>query len=139
MANYHYRSEPAILLKNVSTKEMDLLKGLTLYIENPDDMGESRLVWAVSHGMSEKPDVKCPITGTPAIKTMLGIGPAEFWIRGNGLAKDIAGARRDMNLHKLTTDDPYPTMREPGEADDLAHRLRRGGKYNPKTQYFQVP
>jgi hypothetical protein len=33
-----------------------------------------------------------------------------------------------MNLHTLVNNDPYAGMREKGEVDDMAQRLRAGGK-----------
>lgn len=132
MPTYHYRSEPAIKLKDV---DVDKLKGYELFIENPDDFGDSRLIWIVTHSMFGATEVKCPITGQPAIKTILGCEPT-FYFKGEGLVRDKAGAYRDMNLHRLQQDDPYGHMRERGEKDDLIHRLKNGGKFNPKTQYF---
>lgn len=57
------------------------------------------------------------------------------YIRGDGYL-DKSGCHRDMNLHKLTTDDPYASMRESGEADDLKIRLQRAGNHNPRPKYF---
>ena len=64
------------------------------------------------------------------------------YVRGKGFA-DVAGRRRDLNLFKMTTtdengnsNDPYKQYREPGEADDLVHRLKKGGTQNTKTVRF---
>jgi hypothetical protein len=59
------------------------------------------------------------------------------YIRGNGWL-DKEGRRRDMHLWKLKNDDPYANMRERGEADDMATRLRRGGMFNKKQKHFQM-
>ncbi len=96
---------------------------------------ESRIVWEVSHSIAESPEILCPHCGAKAQRTMLGINTT-FYFRGEGLVRDKAGARRDMNLHTLLNDDPYAHMRQPGEVDDMANRLRKGGQHNPNRQYF---
>lgn len=93
----------------------------------------SPLVWVVVHGMSESPEVKCPVCGSNASRVIRGASAT--YIRGNGYL-DKRGCQRDMNLFKLTQEDPYGYMRQPGESDDLANRLRRGGKFNPKTKHY---
>lgn len=93
----------------------------------------SPLVWEVEHGMFEAPEVKCPICGSDAVRVIQKTSAT--YIRGNGYL-DTKGCHRDMNLFKLTQQDPYAGMRQPGEADDLANRIRRGGKFNPKTKHF---
>lgn len=94
------------------------------------------LVFEVKHGMHEKPVVTCPKCGkhNTAI-TFIGVTPPPFYVRGYGWL-DVKGRRRDMNLHKLVNDDPYKNMRQPGEKDDLAHKLRKGGKFNSKPKIF---
>lgn len=78
----------------------------------------------------------CPrCHGQNTEKTFIGVGPPICYVRGNGYL-DRAGCHRDMALHKITTDDPYDYLREPGEAEDLANKLRRGGQHNPHTKYF---
>lgn len=59
------------------------------------------------------------------------------YIKGNGWL-DVKGRRRDMNLYKLQNDDPYGHMRQPGEKDELAAKIRKGGKHNPKPKNFYV-
>lgn len=51
----------------------------------------------------------------------------QCWVRGNGLVKDKAGAKRDMHRHKLKYEDPYASMRVSGEKDFLSDKFRRGG------------
>lgn len=61
------------------------------------------------------------------------------YVRGNGYL-DKEGCKRDMNLFKLTEKDsdtgesldPYKSMRQPGEVDDLKLKLKRGNKKKPK-------
>jgi hypothetical protein len=58
------------------------------------------------------------------------------YILGDGyLDKD--GVRRDMNVSKLQTDDPYADMREPGEVDDKIASFKKAGKKDgkPKKHY----
>jgi hypothetical protein len=84
--------------------------------------------------MKEKPTIKCPqCNGIKTHVTFISV-PVTY-IRGYGWL-DKAGRRRDMNLYKLINDDPYNHMREKGEKDDLANKLRKGGKFNPKRRHF---
>lgn len=84
------------------------------------------IVFEVRHGISEKPTIKCPLCGKTNCERALLDNPVSY-TRGYGWL-DKRGRNRDMNLHKLVNDDPYGHMRETGEADDLANRLRTGGK-----------
>ena len=126
--------DPKEVLRNLFGKKV------CVYAEN-EDWDSSRLVWEEWHSFSENPEIICPNCDSKASRTLLGV-KVSFYIRGDGMAKDKQGARRDMHLHKLVNDDPYAYMRESGEADDLAQRLRRAGKHGydgngrPKTQYF---
>lgn len=96
------------------------------------------IIWEVVKGMNEKPKVKCPkCNKTNTEVCFLGYDAPSFHVRGYGYL-DVKGRRRDMNLYKLVNDDPYGHMREPGEKDDLATSLRKGGKHNPKTKRFFV-
>ena len=97
------------------------------------DLKETAIVWEVSHGMTESPDVPCPVCEESAVRIITG-GSA-FYFRGNGyLDKD--GCRRDMNLYKLLKDDPYGHMRQPGEKDDLIAKLKNRGKHNPNRKIY---
>lgn len=96
------------------------------------------VIWEVIHGMNEKPKVECPkCGGIETEKTCYGFEPAPFYTRGYGYL-DVKGRRRDMNSWKLQNDDPYKGMREPGEKDELAASLRKGGKHNPKRKTFMM-
>jgi predicted nucleic acid-binding Zn ribbon protein len=93
-------------------------------------------VFETSHGMNEKPIVKCPkCSGVDTELTFIGVTPPIAYVRGRGYL-DTKGRRRDMHLYKLTNDDPYAGMRQPGEKDDLAIKLRKGGKRNPNSKTF---
>lgn len=133
MATYHYRNAEGLTYKDV---DINSVKGFKFYVENPDDIENSRVIWEVRHGMFEDVKITCPFTGKPAVKTGVGCTPAELWFKGNGMAKDKAGAQRDMNAYTLKNNDPYGYMRQPGEVDCMINDLKKGGKYNPKTQYF---
>lgn len=104
--------------------------------ENGDlDVDRTLLVWEVDAPMAEQlPDQVCPACDHPAV-SVIHRGQTVFYERGYGY-KDRAGCRRDMNLYKLTKDDPYGGMRESGESDHLANKIRAGGKFNPKRQYY---
>lgn len=91
-----------------------------------------RITFEVSHGMDEKPIIKCDKCQKPAERVF---SMPVVYVKGNGYL-DRAGCKRDMNLHKLTNDDPYRRYRQRGEADDLKHRLRKGGKFNPNSKTF---
>ncbi len=113
------------------------VKGLPL---THDELWE--VIFETAHSMKPKPKEllearRCPrCGGTETEQTMMGCAPLWF-TRGAGFL-DKPGCHRDMNLFKLTTDDPYADMREPGEADDLAIKLKRGGQHNPRTKHFKV-
>ena len=91
-------------------------------------------IFLAKHGMNEKPKIKCPKCSSTKTSITFLQAPT-FYIRGYGYL-DKKGTQRDMNLHKLMNEDPYKHMREKGEKDDLANRLRKGGKHNPKTKHF---
>ena len=95
----------------------------------------SSLIWTVNHPMIECPEIKCPLCGDKATR-IIG-NSTEFYFRGNKYL-DKLGCQRDMNLHKLQRDDPYGYMREPGEKDHLVDKLRKGGRHDPKPQYFRT-
>ena len=87
------------------------------------------------HMMAESPDISCNECGGKCSKTLEGV-KIMCWVRGYGLANDRAGAKRDMHLHHLTQKDPYAIHRQPGEVDDMANKLRRGGKHQKNTKTF---
>jgi hypothetical protein len=94
-----------------------------------------RLSWFVEHSMHEEMHMPCMgECGGEAVRIITNA--ATFYNKGYGYL-DKSGCRRDMNLYKVAYDeDPYGYMRQPGELDDLKGRLRKGGKFNPRTQYF---
>jgi hypothetical protein len=93
------------------------------------DAEKSPLVWVVVHGMQESPEVLCPVCSSKARKVIQSV---HSYFRGNCYL-DIAGCKREMNIHKLKNDDPYGHMRQPGEKDDLINKLKRGNKPKPKS------
>jgi len=88
--------------------------------------GDQTLVWEETHSMFDDPKISCPICDATCQKTMIGV-QVHGYVRGDGYL-DKQGATRDMNLYKLLKDDPYGHMRQPGEKEDLAQRLRNAGK-----------
>ena len=108
------------------------------YLCNKCSIGKKYLVFEVTHGMNEKPKVKCPKCGkTDTEVTWIGVEPPIFYTRGYGWL-DVAGRRRDMHLWKLQNDDPYKSIRPRGEKDDLAQKLRSGGKHQKNAKSFYV-
>ena len=88
-----------------------------------------------SHRMSESPQIRCCKCQSECHKTFDGVN-ITTWVRGNGIVKDRAGAKRDMNLYHLTQDDPYGIHRAPGEREQLATSLRSGGKFKKNPVIF---
>lgn len=71
---------------------------------------------------------KCPkCGGTNTIQSLLGVN-LTCYIRGNGIVKDRAGARRDMNRFHLVNQDPYGHMRSSGEVDHMLDQFRDAGR-----------
>lgn len=103
---------------------------------------QEEVMFETKHAMSPTAEelertTACPrCDGHDTVKTYHGVTLATY-VRGYGYL-DRAGCNRDMNLYKMCNDDPYGHMRQVGEAEDLRTRLRRGGKHQPKTQYFPV-
>jgi putative FmdB family regulatory protein len=93
-------------------------------------------IFEAQRGMTEKIKIKCPKCGSVDTEQHFGMVPM-FYVKGYGWL-DKKGRRRDMNLHKLQNDDPYAKYRVPGEKDDLVHRLKKGGKRDPKRQHFMT-
>lgn len=112
--------EVAPRLKELHTLRIDLY---SLHELPPD---EQQLRWSIYQVPTEQLELSCPICGQRALRCL----PRRLlaYTRGYGW-KDRKGAKRDMNLHKLTNDDPYSQYRADGEADDLADRLRKAGKH----------
>lgn len=85
-------------------------------------------LFVIECSMKEKPNKpKCPNCGGSNTHASFTDYNNECWIRGDGLVKDRAGARRDMNKHHLVNGDPYGHMRQSGEVDHLLNKIRRAG------------
>ena len=91
-------------------------------------------VFETNHGMTERPKVKCPECDKDDTEQVYLDSPM-IYTRGNGWL-DVKGRRRDMHLWKLQNDDPYKGMREPGEAHDLATRMKAQGHFSKKPVRF---
>jgi len=60
------------------------------------------------------------------------------YVRGDGYL-DKEGVRRDMNVCKLQDDDPYASMREPGEVDDKIAKFKKAGRRDGKpTKHYDM-
>ena len=81
----------------------------------------------VEHPMSFDKKVKCPFCEGDTWRMVMP--PLAAYIRGYGWM-DKTGARRDMNRWKLLNEDPYASMRENGEKDDMAEKFRKSGLFN---------
>lgn len=145
MAIYHYvcdkEPETRCKLSNLPEEFFDGKDiGISVNLEHrliqytPDDQidaDNSPIVLVVSHGMFEEVSIKCPGCEGNARKI---IGDVASYVRGNCyLNKE--DCTRQMNIHKLQTDDPYGYMRPAGEKDELIKKLRRGKKAPPKNFY----
>ncbi len=50
--------------------------------------------------------------------------------------KNAAAIQRDQNLYILENKDPYAHMRQPGEVDDMKHRIKAARQKSTKPIYF---
>lgn len=139
---YHYTcSETRCKIENLPDQffdgEMELELALTSRNIKKSEDGrvdmQSSLIWVVSHGMMEDPEVKCPVCEGKSHRVIQKI--SAVYIRGNGYL-DKKGCLRDMNLYKLQKDDPYGYMREPGEKDHLIGKLKAAGKHQTNPIRF---
>lgn len=94
--------------------------------EGVPDPREELLVWEVSHGMGESPEIVCPVCGAKAVKH-LGYIHSLFHIRGNW-ALNKADCKRQMDIHALDKGTGYEQYYEPGEKDEIRNKLIRNGK-----------
>ena len=93
---------------------------------------------------------KCPFCESQNTeKTMLGVPPPYVRVRGHNWYEfrrdNKAALSRDMALHQLTakdekgkTEDPYAQYRAPGEADDLAERIKKGRQAPDKSKHYDM-
>jgi hypothetical protein len=131
-----------ICIGDLDTEEHSLSQAMLMEPKPPapdsktqeEKLKESFLVWEEEHGMFAAVDIRCPVCKSPAAKSFSDYY-FQGYVRGNGYF-DRSGCQRDMNLYKLMKDDPYAMYRKPGEAEDIANKLRAGGKHNPKRVYF---
>lgn len=115
-------------------KEEEVSRKLTM-----DEILEN-CIFETSHAMNPtdeelKEAMICPRCESINTEKTLKFSNAVTYIRGNGYL-DKRGCHRDMNLHKLETDDPYKEYRETGEVDDLKAKISRAGKHDPKPKHF---
>lgn len=106
-----------------------------------------QVVFDVRHGMfptkKELDVICCPRCKSKNVTKWLSGYDVVGYVSGNGFL-DKAGCRREMAVHSLTRKDadtgesldPYGYMRENGEAEDLAIRIKKSRQ--PKKQYFDT-
>jgi predicted nucleic acid-binding Zn ribbon protein len=105
-----------------------------------DDVYEEQVLYVTKHSMqpteSEMAEAcVCPrCSGTKHKRVFHGYTITGY-VRGNGYL-DKVGAHRDMNIYKLTQEDPYAQYRQSGEVDHIKENLQKQGKFDPKTKYF---
>ena len=106
----------------------------------PIDLLESEVLFETSHSMNPTEEElleakECPRCGSTDCDMTAHGTNTHSYIRGYGWL-DRDGAKRDMNLHTLTKDDPYAEYRQPGEVDHIKTQLRKEGQHDPKSQHF---
>lgn len=111
-------------------------------VEITDELIESEVLFQTYHQLTAndeqiKAALICPrCNSNNCEKTLIGYDVIGY-VRGDGYL-DKLGCKRDMNVFKLTTDDPYAEYRLPGETDELVTRLRRAGKHNPNAKHVSI-
>jgi hypothetical protein len=98
--------------------------------DDAKDINKELLVWEESHGITEDPDVNCPICGEKAEK-YLRFNSGNFYFRGNCYL-DKKGAKKDMALYHLDNPqhgwNPYEEHYVSGEKDHIRNWIKRGYK-----------
>lgn len=85
-------------------------------------------LFIVEARMFDNVKVKCPRCKGEDVRVSYTDMNLTCYVRGNGIVKDKAGARRDMNKHKLLHEDPYAHMRQSGEVDHMVKNFERAGQ-----------
>lgn len=96
--------------------------------KEPAEKDSDYFVLLVEHEVGDSKKFNCPFCGKDDVEKLM-MPPSLIYTRGNGWL-DKKGARRDMNKWKLEHEDPYASMREPGEAFDMKEKFRKGGLFN---------
>lgn len=135
MPNYNYECKRC--LKKANGKYSGLVQE---YGHLPLDLLEQEVLFETYHSMNPSEEelntaCVCPRCGSTDCSKVYHDMHVHTYTRGYGYL-DKAGCHRDMNRYKLTKEDPYKQYREPGEADHIANKLDKGGKFDPKTKYF---
>jgi hypothetical protein len=106
----------------------------------PNELYEELVLFETSHSMSPSEEelheaTECPrCHGHNCQKSFHGAA-IHGYVKGYGWL-DRAGAKRDMNRHKLATDDPYGQYRVPGEVDHIDRQLKNEGQHDPNRKHF---
>lgn len=90
----------------------------------------ARFIVEIEHSVNETPRVECNACNGPMRRA---IGVESVYVRGYGL-NDKRGAKTDMNLYQMLTNDPYKEHRKPADSSDLILKLKQSKDYNPKAR-----
>jgi|3_EtaG_2_1085321.scaffolds.fasta_scaffold00047_91 hypothetical protein len=108
--------------------------------EFPIEIYEELVLFETSHAMQPTEEelheaTECPrCHGHNCEKSFYG-AQIYGYTKGYGWL-DRAGAKRDMNRHKLANDDPYAPYRVDGEVDHIDQQLKKEGQYDPKRKHY---
>jgi hypothetical protein len=103
--------------------------GLEIFIDSDTkDFRKEPLVWEAIYGISEMPEIRCPVCNEVCDRTMAGVRTS-FIIPGN-FALNKWECKTLSNIDKLKHDDPYAHMREPGEGEEKITQFKKALKRN---------
>lgn len=108
--------------------------------EIDDIIYEEKVLYETKHPMNPTEEERnkacvCPRCSSGKAKPVFHGYTVTGYVRGDGY-KDKKGAHRDMNIYKLTQEDPYAQYRQSGEVDHIKDKLIKEGRHDPKTKYF---
>jgi len=126
MATYNYRCNKCTIQHYIDS-DLSVEQVPIPFTTDLEDLTKENYVFTVSHGMSEKPKIKCPVCKKTDCDRSYNTERTAVYTRGNYI-QDTAGCKLEQELSKLRENDPYGHMRQPGEADDLEKRLLDVGK-----------
>ncbi len=96
----------------------------------------AQLAFQVQHSTKDKPEVVCPKCSGDKTKKLLGIDSS--YIRGYGY-KDKDGAKNDMDLHLMVTDnDPYKEHRQAKDKEDTIRRLQKKKEFDTDSKSINM-
>lgn len=114
-----------------------------LGVDDLNEDQESALIFETRYGFDADEDeicrtTECPFCESHKTKKIVCTSSAPYIrIRGHNWEefrrKNQKAISRDMAVHQLESEDPYASMRQPGEADQLKHDLQTGGNRDKNT------